>query len=232
MTVDRVLSLARFAVRANFRMTTTRAGIVAFAGITALGPVNGWKNGIGWVLDTDLLFYGYLVASLFVIRSGLEQQRQTGLLLLLRRNLCSPVEHAAGAIVSLLGTWAVLNGFLFVFALLFGGSPADAIWRTWVNSLALATLLPFVLLVEAVAEVRIPMLLPILGYLAIAVVLSFTLGTTEMVSLLVVRVDPANPASSIGLLVRAAAVGVPGFGLFIAGTWLRASLPHWRGAVG
>ena len=43
-----------------------------------------------------------------MLRSGLEEQRETGLADFLRHNLVSPLEHAAGSVLGLLATWLAL----------------------------------------------------------------------------------------------------------------------------
>jgi hypothetical protein len=221
MRVSAVVAMAGFAIRTNFRSAVTRGGLVAVVAIAALGPVGALWSGSGWDLDPELLVYGFIAGSIFVLRSGLEQQRERGLMTFLRQNFASPVEHAAGAVLALLGSWAALTGVLFATALALGGSPGEAIWYAWVCGLGVAVLLPFVLLVETVSELRIPMLLPVLGYLVLAVVLSLWLDPQRMVAILGVAADPDHPASSLRLAVRAAAVLPPGMGLFLAGTWAR-----------
>lgn len=218
MKVWRVMALAGFAIRANFRSAVTRGGLAAMVAVGAVGPVVGWRSGRGWSLDPELLVYGYIVGSIFVLRSGLEEQRVRGLMTFLRQNFVSPVEHAAGAVLALLGSWAALTGGLFATALAVGGSPAEAVWYAWVCGLGVAVLLPFVLMVETVAELRIPMFLPVLGYLALAVVLSLWLDPQRMVAILGVAADPAHPASSLRLAARAVVVLSLGIGVFLAGT--------------
>jgi hypothetical protein len=221
-----VLALAAFSLRTSLRMGVTRGGLAAFLTIAALGPVGSWRRGQGWAPDPDLLLYGYLVGALFAVRSGLEQQRESGLSGFLRHNMVSPVEHAAAAILSVLGSWAILTGTLFTASLLAGSGVSGAAWHAWVFGLGLSVLLPFVVGIEAIADIRIPLLVPVLGYLALAVSLSLTLGVARTAAILGMGAEPGDLASSLRLVTRAALIVPPGFGLLLAATWAR---ERWRG---
>lgn len=222
MSIARISALARFAIRTNLRAPVTRGGLLALAAIAALGPIGSSTSGRGWALDADLLFYGYLTGALFVLRSGLEQQRGSGLLTYLRHNFASPMEHALGMVLSLLGSWLLLSATAFLLALLLSaGDIGAAAWYTWVFGLAAATLLPFVLMVESVASFRIPMLVPVLGYLALIIVVSIALDPERMVAILGFGADRSDPASSLRLAVRTGAALSVGLAAFLGGTWAR-----------
>lgn len=229
MSLSRSTALAAFAIRANLRSAISRGGLVAFAAIAALGPILSWRNGQGWVLDPDLLFYGYLTGALFVLRSGLEQQRESGLLTYLRHNFATPVEHAVGAVLALLGGWLLLTTLVFLLGIACSaGDVGAAAWYAWTFGLALSLLLPFVVAVESVAAFRIPLILPVIGYLALMVVLALTIGEERMVGILGISADRADPASSLRLAARAGLVVPTGLALFVAVTWVSARRNHVR----
>jgi hypothetical protein len=217
LSVGRTVALASFAIRANLRSYLTVGGLLAFVAIALVGSVASLRSGHGWALDPDLLFYGYLTGGLFVLRSGLEQQREAGLQTYLRHNFCTPLEHGAGAALALMGTWLLLTGLLFLLGLLCSaGDLAAAAWYAWAFGLALALLLPFIITVEAVSSLRIPMILPVIGYLTLMVILALTVGEARMVAILGVSVDRTDPASSLGLAGRAGVVVTAGMGTFLA----------------
>jgi hypothetical protein len=236
VSLVRSLALAAFALRTNLRSPVSLGGLAAFVAIAGLGPVGSWRTGAGWALDADLLFYGYLTGGLFVLRSGLEQQRETGLDVFLRHNLASPVEHAIGAVLALLGSWLLLTGLLLALALASSaGDAGAALWYTWVFALGIALLVPFVPPVESVATLRIPFILPVLGFLALIVGLSLAVGEAEMVAILGVGAERPEPASSLRLALRVAIVMPAVLGLFVVVAGLRGGRPRFLarpGAVG
>ena len=65
----RAAAVAAFSAATNGRMATTRVGLAAGVAITLLGPVLALSAGRGWRFDGDLGFYGFLVASVFGLRS-------------------------------------------------------------------------------------------------------------------------------------------------------------------
>jgi hypothetical protein len=222
MKAARSMALAAFAIRTNLRSTIARGGLLAFVAIAGLGPILSARNGQGWALDADLLFYGYLTGALFVLRSGLEQQRETGLTTFLRHNFATPVEHAAGAALSILGVWLFLTGVLWLVALACSGFDfGAAVWYAWVFGLALSLMLPFVIAVESVSSFRIPLILPVIVYLALMVVLALTIGEARMAALLGISADRADPASSLRLAARAGLIVPLGMATFMAATWVR-----------
>jgi hypothetical protein len=227
MRLTRSMALAAFAMRTNFRSAIARGGLVAFAGIAALGPILSWHNGQGWAVDADLLFYGYLTGALFALRSGLEQQRETGLMTFLRHNFATPGEHAVGAVLALVGGWLLLTAALFVLGLAFSaGDYGAAGWHAWTFGLALSLLLPFVIAVESVSAFRIPLILPVIGYMALAVVLALTVGEERMVAILGITADRADPASSLRLATRAGLVVPLGMAAFVVATWAPSRRNH------
>lgn len=222
MRPARSIAVAEFAVRANLRSGLAIGGLAAFAAIAMLGPVASLRNGNGWVLDADLLFYGYLTGGLFFLRSGLEQQREAGLQTYLRHNFCTPLEHALGAVLSLMGSWLILTAALWLAGLLgSAGDLATATWYAWAFGLALAVLLPFVLVVESTATLRLPLILPVIGYFTLAIVLALTLGEVRMAELLGFTVERGDLSSSLRLAGRVAVVLPVGMALYLAGVALR-----------
>jgi hypothetical protein len=218
----RCWAMAGFAIRTNLRSPMTAGGMVAFAAIAALGPIAAVKNGQGPALDPDLLFYGYITGGLFVLRSGLAQQRECGLQTYLRHNFTTAAEHGLGAVLSLLGTWLILTGALFLLALAYSaGDAASATWYAWSFGLALALLLPFVIMAESVSTLRIPLLLPVIGVMALAVVLTVALGEARMAAILVFSAERGDPASSMRLAGRVGVVVPAGMGLYLATVWAR-----------
>jgi hypothetical protein len=213
--------VARHAVRTNFRQPVTRAGLAAFAAVAALAVLAGDADDIRSV-DADLLHTGFLVAALFVLRSGLEDHREGDLGVFLGHNFMSPAEYAAGMALSLLGSFGLLLAFGFLVAL--AASAGHAVYAAWFfagNALRIALLLPFILWVEAVSRFRIPLLVPGLVYLALAVVLALTVGEARMVEIVGPAGDPGRPATWIPLAVRAGVILPAGLGAFVAAAWLR-----------
>jgi hypothetical protein len=227
--LGRIMALGWFAMRTNLRSPMAIGGLVACGLVAALGPLLSWTGGRGWRVDGDLLFYAYLVGGLFVLRSGVEQQREGGLQAFIRHNLASPVEHALGAVVALLGAWLLLTGLLFLLTLLLSfGDVATAAWYAWAFGLALSLFLPFALMVESVSSFRIPLILPLILYMALAVGLALTVGEARTAAILGISADRSDPASSLRLAARAALVAPLGFAMFVASVWVRAGRPARR----
>jgi hypothetical protein len=223
VSARRCFALARFAFRANARSAMARGGVAAFLLIALLGPFISLRNGQGWVLDEDMLFLGFIVGALFALRSGLEQQRESGLQTFLRHNLATPLEHAAGGVLALLATWLLLAVLMFVVALVCSaGDPGTAAWQAWVWGLWLGVLLPFLLFTETFSTLRIPLVLPLIAYFALIITLVFTLGEPRALLLLGTRADPAHPLTSLNLAGRAATVLVLGLAGYLAAVHARA----------
>jgi hypothetical protein len=219
----RGLALARFAVRTNLRAPASVGGMLALVATAALGPIGSWSSGRGWGLEPDLLFYGYLTGALFVVRSGLEQQREGGLATYLRHNFTPPLEHALGMVLSLLGSWLALTGVMFLLALAASaGDLGASVWYTSLFALSLAMLLPFVIMVEAVASLRIPMLVPVLGFLAVVIILAIAVGEERMVAILGMRVERGDSIGLLRLAGRVMAVVAVGLAVFLGATRVRA----------
>jgi hypothetical protein len=223
------MALGCFAVRTNLRSPMALGGLAACVLVATLGPVLSWTGGRGWLLEGDLLFYAYLVGGLFVLRSGVEQQREGGLQSYIRHNLATPVEHALGAVLALLGAWLLLTGLLFLVTLLLSmGDVATAVWYAWTFGLGLSLFLPFTLMVESVSSFRIPLVLPLILYMALAVGLALTVGEARTAAILGISADRSDPASSLRLAARAALVAPLGFAVFVASVWIRAGRPTRR----
>jgi hypothetical protein len=226
--LERVMALGCFALRTNLRSPMAIGGMVACVLVGALGPLLSWTGGRGWRVDGDLLFYAYLVGGLFVLRSGVEQQRDGGLQAYIRHNLATPVEHALGAVVALLGAWFLLTALLFSLTLLLSfGDVATAAWYAWAFGLGLSLFLPFALMVESVSTFRIPLIVPLILYMALAVTLALTVGEARTAAILGISADRSDPASSLRLAARAALVATLGFAGFLAAVWVRSRRsPH------
>ncbi len=217
---SRVLALAGFALRSNLRSAMWRGGMVAFVLIAGFSLVSSWRSSGAWSLESDFLYFGYLTAALFCLRSGLAQQRETGLLTYLRHNFVQPLEHAAGVALALVGNWGLITALLFALALICSaGDAAAAAWLAWSYGLWMAVLLPFVLLVESVSGMRTPLLIPVLGYFALAVILSGLLGTRTMMGILAIGGDRHDPSAWIQVGARGALVLSVGLGSFLLLTW-------------
>jgi hypothetical protein len=220
------MALGCFAARTNLRSPMALGGLAACVLVATLGPLLSWTGGRGWLLEGDLLFYAYLVGGLFVLRSGVEQQREGGLQSYIRHNLATPLEHALGAVLALLGAWLLLTGLLFLLALLLSmGDVATAAWYAWTFGLGLSLFLPFTLMVESVSSFRIPLVLPIILYMALAVGLALTVGEARTAAILGISADRSDPASSLRLAARAALVTPLGFAVFVASVSIRAGGP-------
>lgn len=202
----RSLALAAFALRVNLRMPLTRAGVLAGATIVFLGPLLAWRTGRGWQLDGELAFFGVFVAALFLLRSGLEQQRESGLDVFLRWNLASPVEHAAGMVLALLGSWLLLClGAFGALLVASGGDLGTAAWLTATWGLRGLVALGLVPWVEAWATLRLPFLLPSMLYFGAMIAFMILLGEAEGAALFVAP-DRADPTSLAPLLAQALGV--------------------------
>lgn len=215
MSPERVVAVAGFAVRTNGRMWVTRAGLLAGTAIVLLGPLLSTSSGRGWVLDPNLGFFGVLVAAIFGLRSGLEEQRESGLALFLRHNLVSPVEHAAGLVLGLLVTWLLLCAWAFVLVLASGGDPAAAAWHASAWGLRALVLLGALPLVESVSTLRTPFILPVLLYLGLIVGSSIAVGEETALAWFA-PVERGDPGSLLPLATQAAASLAVTSALFVA----------------
>lgn len=222
MTVARTLAIAVFAAGTNLRMALTRAGLAAGAAILLLGSALSLSAGRGWALDPDLGFFGFLVAALFVLRSGLEEQRETGLADFLRHNLVSPLEHAGGMVLGLLATWiALCTGAFLVVVVASAGAGATAAWFAAAWGLRALLLLGFVPLVESAGRLRLPFILPVLAYFGLLIGAALVLGEAAALRLFA-PVERSDPASLRAVAVQASVTFAACTLLFLAATAARA----------
>lgn len=222
MSIRRTMALARHAFHTNLLTPFTWAGGLLLVAVALLGPVISLTRHGVWGFDADLLGTGFAFGALFVIRSGLVEQRAGGLQDYLRENFVTPLEHMAGVTLSLLATWIGYACFGFLVALLLSGGDAGlAAWTVWLLLLVTGLLLPFVLMVECVSELRTPLFVPGFLYFAALFTLSGLLGYQRTSDLMAMNADRAWPPSSLPLAMRAAISLIAGLALVFAGTWLR-----------
>ena len=221
MTTRRPLALARFALAGNLRTPYTWAGAALFFGLTALGLVSSARAGRGLIVDPGFVFDGAVLAALFGLRSGLVAQRRSGLRAYLR-SYVSPVEHTAGAILSLLGVWLLVSGAVFTFNLaLPGGSPTEAGWQVTVFAVRTGPLLPFVLLTERFTTIEIPFVLPALAYVGLLMALVVVFGEVEALAALAPPLAAHDYRSVLPVAGRTGAVMALGFGALLGAAGLR-----------
>ncbi len=219
MTARTTLALAAFALRTNLRMWLTRAGFTGAGAIIMLAAFLPWRAGSGWHADSDLAGYGYFVGLLFALRSGLEEQRETGLVTFLRHNLVSPVEHAVAGSLALVATGVIYTVFALLVMVLAGAGGLATVFRelgSWLFWAALV--LPFIPMVEAVARLRLPAVLPFVVFMALLVVLHLALGEARALMLTRGTSDITRAAPLLPRLLRVATAFAGGFGLYIGGT--------------
>jgi hypothetical protein len=209
----RVGALARYALANNIRTPYTWAGGALFAGMTLLGLWSSARAGEGWAIDPSLTFDGALLAAVFGIRSGLIAQRTGGLRIYLRMNFLSPLEHWAGLLLSLVGSWLLVCLALFAVELVLPGAGlADAAWQVSFFAVRTAVVLPFVLVAEQVTTIEIPFFLPALVYFGAVVVLVLSLGQVEAMATLAPPVRPYDYGTllpSLGRVGVAWAIALP-----------------------
>lgn len=229
MNAGRVAAVAAFSYRTNARMGLTRAGIVGGGLILFSGPALSMGAGRGWSLDPGLAFYGVLVALVFGLRSGLEQQREGDLDLFLTRNFLTPVEHAAGLVASLLATWLTIFAVVFI-ALLLTTDPGTAAWHTASWGLRTGIVVGWVPLIERVMTIRTPLVVSAFAYLLTVVVVSVLLGEGRALELFVVT-RREDPASLIRLGLQAAPILALSLGAFVAFSRLEQRLTARRARI-
>ncbi|MEJ2504050.1 MAG: hypothetical protein P8177_12200 [Gemmatimonadota bacterium] len=204
--MTRIGALAVFSARANLRLWTTRVGLLFGLAITALGAFVSLRTGRGWRLDPDLAFYGFLVALIFGLRSGLEQQRESGFAAFLRYELVPPLPYAAAMLGSAVLTWAALCiGAFLALAILSLGDLGASAWLVASWALRSAILMGFVPLTERVLSVRLPFIVPVAVYFLLLIQLTFVLGESATMKLFV-AVDRSDPATLLPLAAQAASV--------------------------
>lgn len=200
-SLGRSVALARFAVESNAGRWLTRGGVLAGIAVMSLGPFLSVRQGGGWEFDREIGFMGFFIMALFATRSGLEEQRALGLVTFVRHNLASRFEHALGLVLGLGGAWLGLCALTFVVVL--GMSAGDlelAAWATTAWGLRLLVILGFVPLVEAAASLRLPLLLPVIGYAGLLIALTLVLPEDRAIALFI-PVEPGeiDPLISLGV---------------------------------
>lgn len=211
-----VMAAARFAAVSNLRSWPARVGAAAFVGIAGLGQVLA-RTAEPAPQDDRLFGYAFLIGAVFLLRSGLAEQRKGGFDLFLRHNLLTggrqTLAHALALVLQLL--LYALVCFL-AGAVLSLGDLAFAAWYTAVLGLAVALVLPLVLLVEAVADFRLPLVVvAILAAVALMAGMAVR-GPEETLMLLGLRVTRYDPASLVPLLLRVGIILPVGFGVIAA----------------
>lgn len=186
-TLRRTAALARFAVASNLGRWMTRGGLIAGVAVMALGSFLSVQQGAGWRFDDDFGFMGFFVMALFAVRSGLEDQRELGLTTFTAHNLAHRHEHALGFLGAALAVWGVVSlaGFLGI-VIASGGDFGTAAWIILAWGLRLLLLLGCVPLVEAVASVRLPLILPAFAYLGTIVTLTLVLSEERAFTLIAI----------------------------------------------
>ncbi len=212
MKLARISALARYALANNLRTPYTWAGAALFLALAVLGLWGSARAGDGWVVDPSLTFDGALLAAVFGVRAGLIAQRTGGLQTYLRMNFVSPVEHLAGATLSLLASWGMVCIGLFVLNLVLpGGSVTEAAWQASFFAVRTGVLIPFVLLAETATTIDIPFFLPAVAYIGLLMVLVFSLGEVEAIAVLAPPVRSYHYGSLGPSVARAATVWAVGF---------------------
>ena len=218
----RILGLARHAVHANLSMPFTRAGAALVAGVVLLGAILSLTREGRWALDADLLGTGLAFGAIFVIRSGLVEQRMGGLQDFLRVNFVTPLEHMAASVLSLVAAWLALGAWTWLVGVVVSlGDIGTVSWTVWVTMLVLGILLPFTLMIECVTDLRTPFVIPGFVWVAGLLTLGVTIGTQETITLLGLNTDPAWFPSSYPLVRRTLVTLALGFALVLAGTAIR-----------
>ena len=218
----RVLALARHSVDTNLRTPFTWTGAALLLAVALLGPLIALRNHGTWTFDPEMLGTGFAFGALFVVRSGIVEQRMGGLQDFLRVNFISPSEHVLAAVLSLSVIWLLYSAYAFAVGLaLSGGDVGLAAWTVWLLALTLGMLLPFALMVECASDLRTPLFVPGFIYFAGLFALAAALGYQRMAVLLGLNADRAWPPSSLPLATRAAVSLVAGFAVVMLVAWAR-----------
>ena len=216
MSGRRIGAAAAFAFRCNGRMRLTRMGVAAGLAIVFLGPVLSLQAGDGWELDTGLAFFGFVVALILGVRSGLEEQREYDLDLFLTHNILSPIEHALAMMASVVAAWLSLLAALFVALLVASAGALDTtLWHTAAWGLRSAALIGFIPLVERFAKLRVPAVLPALAYFFTLIALTVALGEVRAMEIVVVA-RRNDPTTLVALARQGATLLAAGMGLQLA----------------
>lgn len=214
-SVARSMAVAAYMLRCGGRLGLTRAGLGALVLLTLLGPLASLSRGAGWAFDPEIHLLGFLVGSMGAIRSGLAEQRENRLDTYLKVNFLSRREHALGVVISLIVSWAAVCVTGIVASVAASADLRLALWATGALAARTALLLPIVPLAEATTRLRVPFLLPVLLAVAGAISLSVLAGEGLMLRVLGSPGAPGDLRALPPLFARAAAVAVPGFGLYL-----------------
>lgn len=218
----RIAAMARYSMAGNLRTPYTWVAGFLLLALALLGMYSSARRGIGWQLSPSFLADGALLAAVFGLRSGLIDQRVTGLQAFLRLNMIAPTEHMTAAMASLFGTWLLLCAAVFGLALVLpGGGPGTAAWETWLFALRIFPLLPFTLLMESVSSIQLPFFVPALLWVGLVLVLAAVLGEGRAIALVHPPVVPGVYRSTAPRIARALVVGSGGLALVAATTLLR-----------
>lgn len=223
--IRRIGAIARYSMAGILRTPYTWVAGTLLLAMVGLGMYSSARQGIGWRLSPSFLADGALLAAVFGLRSGLIDQRTSGLQGFLRMNMITPVEHMIAAISSLLGTSLLLCTALFALALVLpGGGLGTAAWQTWLFGLRIFPLLPFTLVMESVSSIQLPFFVPALLWVGLVMVLVAVLGEGPAIALVSPPVVPGVYGSTAPRIVRALIVGAVGFGGVLAVTRVRGRL--------
>lgn len=183
--ITRTAALARFAIATNLGRGMTRGGLLAGAVVMALGSCLSVRQGAGWTFDQGFGFMGFVVMALFAVRSGVEEQRELGLTAFTEYNLAPRLEHALAFVLATLTMWGIVSLAGFVAILVAsGGDVTTAVWTAAAWALRLLVLLGFVPLVEVLASIRLPLILPAFAYLGTLVALTLLLSEPRAFALI------------------------------------------------
>jgi hypothetical protein len=203
------VALCAFSTLANLRSRPGLLGPAAFLVVTALGHALAWTAGDRAPEDDRLFGYGFLVGAVLLLRSGLAEQRRTGLAEFLRQNFLTPGEQMAGHAGALLLQLTAFCILAFVGgATLSGGDLRYAAWYTALMGLATALVLPLILGVEMVSDFRLPLVVVVLGVVVAGAGAGAVLGTERFLGALGLRVVRYEPGSLLPL-VRRVSVALP-----------------------
>lgn len=222
MSIRRSVALARYALVNNLHTPYTRVGALVMVALTILGLYSSARGGAGWVIDPSFVFDGALLGAVFGVRSGLIAQRTGSLQAFLRLNFMSPLEHMAGAVLSVLGAWLLVCAAVALLSLVLpGGGPADAAWNATVFALRTGVLLPFVLMAESVTDIELPFFVPGIAYVALLTALAVTLGEARAIALAAPPMVAGEFGSTGPALLRLAIVMPAGMAVVLGSTGVR-----------
>ena len=186
MRARQTFALGGFALQCSIRSRIAIGGIIMGCAVMVLGAVVGIFNDLSWRFDPDFGFFGFLLMALFLVRSGLEEQRELGMADFFRQNFVTPTEHGLSLILTVLGASGVCCGITFVAILLISvGDVGLAIWAVGAWGTRLLLLVGVVPAVERLAPVRLPLLVPAMVYLVLVVMATLVLPEDSALALFV-----------------------------------------------